>query len=229
MPQDIKTINLWGTSFLLRGAGGVNCYLVKIDTGYILIDTGFHAKRTDLVKELESAGCKPGDLRLILITHGDLDHTGNAAYLRDRFGAPIALHRGEAAAVEYGDMTSNRRNRPGIVARMLLSIVSLMSTSDRFRPDIYIEDGDELSEYGFSARVLHIPGHSQGSIGILTAGGDLFCGDLLLNTDRPAPPSNIDDVADLQASHEKLRSLEIKTVYPGHGKPFPLDAFVDER
>lgn len=51
MPQDIKTINLWGTSFLLRGAGGVNCYLVKIDTGYILIDTGFHAKRTDLVKE----------------------------------------------------------------------------------------------------------------------------------------------------------------------------------
>jgi len=227
MSQEIRTINLWGASFLLRGSGGVNCHLVRTDTGYILIDTGLHAKRTDLVKELESAGCKPGNLRLILITHGDLDHTGNAAYLRGRFGAPIALHRGEAAAVEYGDMTSNRRNRPGIAARMILSFVSLLSRSDRFRPDIDVDDGDDLSKYGFDAKVLYLPGHSKGSIGILTASGDLFCGDLLLNIDKPAPPANIDDSADLAASFEKLRGLEISTIYPGHGKPFSLDALVN--
>ena len=56
--------------------------------------------------------------------------------------------------------------------------------SERFKPDFYIEEGYEFSEYGFDAKVLYIPGHSRGSIGILTAGGDLFCGDLLENTDK---------------------------------------------
>jgi len=64
--------------------GGVNCYLIETDTGYILIDTGGSNKRTDLEKELESAGCQPGNLKLIVLTHGDFDHTGNAAYLRKK-------------------------------------------------------------------------------------------------------------------------------------------------
>jgi len=72
MPQEIRTIYF----------GWVNCYLIKSDTGYILIDTGFSTKRTDLEKKLESAGCQPGNLKLIVITHGDFDHIGNCTYLR---------------------------------------------------------------------------------------------------------------------------------------------------
>ena len=140
MPQEIKTINLWDTHFLLRGASGVNCYLVKTDTGYILIDTGLYARRADLVEELERAGCKPGNLKLIIITHGDLDHTGNCAFLRAKYGAKIATHRSESEAVESRDMALNRKNRPGIVARLFLSFVSLLSKSDRFKPDLYVED-----------------------------------------------------------------------------------------
>jgi len=80
MPQEIKTINL----------GGVNCFLVKTGDGHVLIDTGLPTKRTDIEKELESAGCKPGNLKLIVLTHGDFDHTGNVAYLRKKFGTKIA-------------------------------------------------------------------------------------------------------------------------------------------
>jgi len=50
LPPDVKTITLFG----------VNCYLVKIGSGYILIDTAWSSKRADLDKELESAGCAPG-------------------------------------------------------------------------------------------------------------------------------------------------------------------------
>ena len=64
--------------------GIVNCYLIKTDIGYILIDTGCSNKRTELEKELERAGCKPGNLELIVLTHGDFDHTGNANYLREK-------------------------------------------------------------------------------------------------------------------------------------------------
>ncbi len=63
--------------------GSVNCYIVETDSRFFLVDTGASNKRSTIEKELESAGCKPGDLMLIVLTHGDFVHTGNAAYLRD--------------------------------------------------------------------------------------------------------------------------------------------------
>jgi glyoxylase-like metal-dependent hydrolase (beta-lactamase superfamily II) len=86
-----------------------------------------------------------------------------------------------------------------------------------------------LSDCGFDAQVLALPGHSRGSIGILTAGGDLFCGDLLDNTDKPALNSIMDDLAAANASVEKLSGFAIHTVYPGHGQPFPMEKFLKEQ
>jgi len=213
MPQEINTISL----------GGVNCYLVKTGDGsYMMVDTGFRMHRSNILRELEKAGCTPGNLRLIIITHGDFDHTGNAAYLRKKFGAKIAMHPGESEAVERGNMIYSRENRP-FVSSIVLSVFRL-SKSDRFTPDVFVGDGDDLAVYGFDAKVLHIPGHSKGSLGILTIDDDLFCGDLLANTNKPALGSIIDDPSTANASLQKLKSLEIKTVYPGHGKPFPMDA-----
>jgi glyoxylase-like metal-dependent hydrolase (beta-lactamase superfamily II) len=221
MPQEIKTISL----LLPYHLGSVNCYLIETDTGYVLIDAGGSNKRTDLEKELESAGCKPGYLKLIVLTHGDFDHTGNAAYLRKKFGTKIAMHHDDSGMVERGDMFWNRK-KPFILIRMMVPILFGFGKSDRFKPDLYIEDGYDLSEYGFDAKILHIPGHSKGSIGILTAGGDLFCGDLLEKKDKPVLNSIMDDSAAANTSVEKLKSLEINTVYPGHGKPFPMELFI---
>lgn len=67
-PSEIKAITL---HYLID----VNNYLVKTGDSYILIDTGFSTKRTDFEKELESAGVRPGNLKLIILTHGDFDHT----------------------------------------------------------------------------------------------------------------------------------------------------------
>ena len=219
MPTEIKAIT---QKYLMT----VNCYLVKTPTGYILIDTGLLKRRSDLVRELETAGCKPGDLKLIIITHGHLDHNGNTAYLRERYDAKIAMHRGDSAMAESGDMFRGVKGLTVAIIRILLPLVG-MSRYDSFRPDIVLEDGHDLSEYGFDARVVHFPGHSKGSIGVLTAGGDLFCGDLLVNMDEPAKNTLIDDSAELDASVEKLRALEIKTVYPGHGRPFRMEQFME--
>ena len=220
MSTKLKTITLP----LPYKLGTVNCYLIETDIGYILIDTGCSNKRTELEKELERAGCKPGNLKLIVLTHGDFDHTSNAAYLREKFGARIAMHHDDSGMSERGDMFWNRR-KGNILLGMISRILFGFGKKERFKPDLYIEDGYNLSEYGFDANVLHIPGHSKGSIGILTADGDLFCGDLLENTDKPVLSSIIDDLAAANASVEKLKSLKINTVYPGHGKPFPMELF----
>ncbi len=218
--EKIITINL----SLPYKLGSVNCHLVGNGAGHVLIDTGCSNKRAELEKELTSTGCKPGSLKLIILTHGDFDHTGNAAYLRKKFGAKIAMHNSDSGMVERGDMFWNRKKGNillGIISRILFGF----SKKERFKPDLYIDEGYDFSEYGFDAKVLHIPGHSEGSIGILTANGNLFCGDLLENKDKPALNSIMDSLATANTSVEKLKSLKIKTVYPGHGKPFPIGSF----
>jgi len=222
MPQEIKTIRLP----LPYRLGTVNCYLVEADTGYVLIDTGGSNKRTEIEIELLSAGCKPGSLKLIVLTHGDFDHSGNAAYLCKKFGAKIAMHSDDSGMVERGDMFGDRQKGNNLLTRSLVPILFGFGKSERLSPDFCLDEGDDLSEYGFDARVLLIPGHSKGSIGILTAGGDLFCGDLLENTDEPVLNSIMDDLAAANASVERLKSLEIDAVYPGHGQPFPMERFL---
>jgi glyoxylase-like metal-dependent hydrolase (beta-lactamase superfamily II) len=221
LSQYIKTINL----SLPINLGSVNCYLVTTGSGYILIDTGGTNKRRDLENGLEIAGCLPGNLTLIVLTHGDFDHTGNAAYLRKKFATKIAMHPADSGMAEQGDMFWNRK-KPNFLIKMITPILFRFSESERFIPNIVLEDGTDLSEYGFDAQVLYIPGHSKGSIGILTAGGDFFCGDLLENTNGPGLNSIMDDVETANASVEKLKGFDINTIYPGHGKPFPMDLFI---
>lgn len=201
----------------------VNAYLVRTGAGFALIDTGFTNNRGQLEKALSRARCRPGDLNLIVITHGDPDHTASAAYLREKYGAKIATHRAEAAAVERGDMFLSRGPLPPL-RRMIKPLMALfrLRKRDRFTPDLYLEDGDSLKEYGFDATVLHVPGHSAGSIAILTADGDFFSGDFLENRTRPSAATLVDDREALETSLERVRKLDIRIVYPGHGAAFTM-------
>jgi hydroxyacylglutathione hydrolase len=211
--------------------GTVNCYLLRAGTGYVLVDTAFASNRAGLERELEDAGCRPGDLRLIVMTHGDLDHTGNGAYLREKYHAKIAMHRDESGVTENGDDTLSRRKMAlprRVFSKITLKVLALLlrpGKFERFRPDLTVDDGYDLSGYGLDAKVLHLPGHSRGSIGILTADGDLFCGDLLWNMRGPDTHRIVDDPAELKASVERLKSLKVSMIYPGHGKPFPMESF----
>jgi hydroxyacylglutathione hydrolase len=206
---------------------GANTYLLKTKGGCFLIDAGMAKKRDQLESELRRAGCQPGDLRLIIITHGHLDHVGNAAYLRDRFKGKIAMHMGDFGMIESGDMFVDTRG--GIMVGLVGFFTKVFGFSDyeRFTPDMLLEDNQDLSALGLGATIVHVPGHSRGSIGVLTVSGDFFCGDLLVNTDRPARNTLIDDPAKYKESVERLKTLKIKTVYPGHGKPFNVEELKD--
>ena len=210
------------------GIATVNCYLLKVDSGFILIDTGPYSKREQLEDELEKEGCKVGYLKLIILTHGDSDHAGNAAYLRQKYGAPIALHPDDRGMVQTGNMSFNRN--VNLVARILFALPLIkLNKSDRFNGDITVDDGFDLGDYGLNARIIHIPGHSRGSVGILTEDGDFYCGDLFSNTDKPSLNSIMDDVDAAHASMRKLEKLGIVMVYPGHGIPFKMNELPSSR
>jgi hydroxyacylglutathione hydrolase len=209
--------------------GGVNCYLLTTDKGFVLIDTGFSKNRVDVERELNSAGCTPETLKIILLTHGDFDHSGNAAYLREKYNAKIAMHIDDEGMVEKGDLFYNRN--ANFLMRMMGKIILFflrggLKKEARFTPDLLIDESYDPTEFGLDATVVFIPGHSKGSIGILSSTGDLFCGDLLENTKKPAKNSLIADKKAFYESVEKLKGLKISTVYPGHGEPFLMEQFL---
>ena len=212
--MEIKTIILGGLV--------ANCYLLKTKIGFILIDTGRASKRSKLEQELASIGCKPGNLNLIILTHGDFDHTGNCVYLRKKYGAKITMHSNDVGMVEYGDMFWNRKSG-NIIAKKLVNILFKI---EKFKPDFTIDENFDLSEYGLDAKILYLPGHSKGSIGVLTANGDLFCGDLFMNTKKPELSSIIDNPEEANKSIDKLKKLNIHMVYPGHGSPFLMNSLI---
>ena len=217
----ITTINFYG----------VNCYLMQSDTGYILIDNGFPAKRSFLDKELEKAGCKPGNLKLVILTHGDHDHAGNSVFLRDKYGVKIAMHYDDLQMVEKEDMNWNRKVKPDKFSVMFraMSVMSFFfkpGEFEKFTPDLFIDENFDFAYYGFEAKIIHIPGHSKGSIGILTGDGSFVCGDFLYNIFGKPGLEFCDNLSEFKASSGKLKSLKINTFYPGHGKPFTMEQFL---
>lgn len=205
---------------------GVNCYLIKTKPGYILVDTGYSNQRSNIENALDNAGVQPGNLKLILLTHGDFDHTGNAKYFRKKYQSKIAMHKDDLGMVEYGNLFYSRKRGNFILRKLVQMILPLLrmnlKKSDFFTSDIYLEEGDDLSEYGFNAKVIHTSGHSRGSIGFLTTEGDLFIGDILENNQKRGPvrSSRIDNSIVFDATIDKLMNLSVNTVYPGHGNHF---------
>ena len=202
--------------------GHVNAYLVHASQGYFLVDAGSSFNRRELGQLLAAAGCQPGNLRLIIITHGDFDHIGCAADIRAAFNAPIGMHSGDWGMAVRGDMYAGR-GKPNLILGGIAGLLFRFGKSHRFTPDLALGDGDDLASYGLEATVFSIPGHSRGSIGILTADGDFFCGDLMTNHAKPAINDLIDDLPTARQSVEKLKALPVKIIYPGHGDPFTLE------
>ena len=206
--------------------GLVNSYLIETISSCLLIDTGGPFTRKELLVKLEGIGKVSHKLELILLTHGDFDHIGNASYLRSEFGPKIAMHRDDSGMAEHGDMFENRK-KPNIIIKVLLPLFSGFKKKDRFTPDIDITDGYDLSDFGFDAKVISLPGHSKGSIGIITTKGELFCGDLFENTKGPTLNPLMDDYAAASVCIERLKNLNIKSVFPGHGQPFEMNILMN--
>jgi hydroxyacylglutathione hydrolase len=215
MAEETKVINL----------GFVNAFLVKTDDGYILIDTGVAQQWARLEKELLQAGCLPDKLKLVIITHGDMDHTGNCAELQQKYGARIAIHAGDLAMAKNGERV--KRKGKSFLSQLFLWLGEQMGRDFKcFLPDLLLEDGQDLASYGFKAKVLHTPGHTKGSIAILTEAGELFSGDTLSNQSKPSTAMFIENGLELHNSLELLKQTKARIIYPGHGKPFPFETFL---
>ncbi len=199
-----------------------NCYLLRGPQGCTLIDPGPPGVAAQVIAAATQAGVRPQEIRLILVTHGHLDHYGAAAEVKAWCGAPVAAPLGE------DEFSRNRRNAlppagtlRGSIVRWLFLLLSPLMPVRPLEMDVALEPDTDLAPYGIDGQIVSIPGHSPGSIGLITAEGDAFVGDLFVNYAVPSEPLYLSDRAAWKISSEKIRRLEPRRVYVGHGEPFP--------
>lgn len=195
-------------------SGNVNCYIVADNDKAILIDTG---RKKYCEKILER--CKKFHVNLIVLTHGHMDHCQNAAYLAEALHIPIAINKNDM------DLKTDNRKQSLLAKTLLGKIVLSVSLSsfemdslELFDPIIYLKNGDDLSEYGIAAKVVELPGHTKGSIGVEIE-DNLFVGDALMNMFYPTASMLYVDEQEMLLSAKYISELGEKTIYFGHGKP----------
>lgn len=183
--------------------------------GAVLLDTGFPGDARRIRRALAEAGMGPRDVRAILLTHGHIDHAGNAAELKAWSGAPVYAHPLEQAHID------------GVYPyRGLARLTGLAEAAGRavtgYAPvkiDVPIVDGDELPFWG-GLRVVHLPGHTLGHCGFHSAKHDvLFSGDLwvrFMMRTQASPRIFSDDVSMVPASLRKARAIGARRIVPGH-------------
>lgn len=98
--------------------------------------------------------------------------------------------------------------------------------------DITLDDNDfSLDQFGVEGKIISTPGHSPGSVSVLLDSGDAFVGDLAMNAFplrlTPGLPILAEDMEQVKKSWRLLLERGVKTVYPGHGKPFCADIIRD--
>ncbi len=175
-----------------------NCYLLVEEEKWeaVVIDPGEGEVILDLIHRHHF------NLKYIINTHGHIDHTMGNDFLREHTGAPVLIHPQDIPV-----LTDSEKNLSGWLG------ITFSSSADKLLSE------DNLVVLGkITLRVIHTPGHSPGSVCLLS-GEMLFTGDTLLDgsvgrTDIPGG-----DAEQLISSiKNKLLLLPDNTViYPGHG------------
>jgi hydroxyacylglutathione hydrolase len=212
-----------------------NVFLIRGRGGCVLVDTGNPGKADRILARLaahtstslSAGGVAPHDVRLILITHGHVDHFGSAAELRERTGAPVAIHALDADAVRQGIHQPDSLHPTSWPIDLLLRI-PLPLFPDRapaFEPDIVFEEEWRLDQYGVAGQVILTPGHTPGSVSVLLDSGEAIVGDLAMGQlmsiiHRPGLPIVAWDLERNRESVRRLVALSPRVVYVGHGGPF---------
>jgi hydroxyacylglutathione hydrolase len=182
--------------------GGIfetNCYLLKAPQGWILFDAPESS-----CEWVRSLGV---DLKLLLLTHGHVDHVQDIARIKRQFGCPIGCH----------PLTA-----PMISDREFFRSFGFELEIEPAKPDFLIEETPSREFLGAQFQVLEVPGHCPGSLCFflpkdrLLIGGDvLFAGSI----GRGDLPGGDIDVL-VQEIRKKLFPLgDEVTVLPGHGPP----------
>lgn len=226
----------------LPHVGSVNAWLLAGDP-VTLIDTGPRADGALAALEdgLRREGLRVEDIQLLLATHHHLDHVGLAATIQRRSGAAVAvLDRTADYAARYSaEVEEDRRFARALMAHhgvpdQLVADMEafwdyIHDTTEDFRADVRLADGDVVRAGGRSLRVVARPGHSTTDTLFVDEDAAIaFVGDHLLatissNTEICPPDRAADGRARSRLRYleglERTQAMPLARLLTGHGAP----------
>ncbi len=230
----------------IEAGGPVNvCALLDEDGSWTLFDTGVGTAEGLAALEAGATACGVDldRVKRIVVSHGHVDHYGNAEVLAERSGARVYVHPADAAKVSgddaYSRMVRQHRGyftRLGVPAEVLDQVESALSASrpvarpvDRRRL-VSLAHGERWRFRHFEATVLHAPGHTPGLVCLHDeAHRLLLADDHLLALVSPNPLLDLSQgegetkflaLVRYLESARAVHALELDCVVPGHGEPF---------
>jgi len=157
--KPVKTGPIPGTNIYAVNNSIITVYLIKTSSGYIMIDAGMSAKKSEA--SIKDCGIDVNDVKWIFLTHSDSDH---AAALTLFPNAKIHVGRDELPLLN------------GTTKRNIFGGNSLPSGID-VKELIPLSDGQELSFDGTKIKCIKAPGHTIGSMLYQVDDRYLFTGD----------------------------------------------------
>jgi len=204
----------------IENVRGANSYLVFTDAGAALVDTGMPGNEKRILEYLRGAGIDPKRLEYIILTHPDIDHSGSAAKLKSLTDAKVAIHEADAPRLAGEKKLKEVKGATGV----LFGVMSPFMRFTPLKPDVLLKDSDRILD----CRVIHTPGHTEGSISLYREREAIFVGDALRTDSRGMPrlPSSSMTVNMVQAkeSVRKISTYQYAVLLPGHGPPMTQDA-----
>ena len=191
---------------LIPGRGfDSNIYLIVGKT-FTLIDTGLGLNHDYVVEEIKRY-IAPEEIKQIILTHEHIDHCRGAKKLIEETGENTILLAHRYAT----DRLKQESNRMSEIFGVFMPSIKI---------DKRLENGDVIDIGDRVFQVIHTPGHSPGSICLYDETKKLlFSGDTVFSHGgfgRYDFPGG--DPFALLKSLEKLASLDVENVYPGHGE-----------
>jgi glyoxylase-like metal-dependent hydrolase (beta-lactamase superfamily II) len=194
----------------------VNLYLILEADGLTLIDAGLAKSGPKVALEaIQKLGRESKDLKRILFTHSDPDHTGGAAELKHISGSSL-----QASAHEASMMAQGQPGRPPNNAFVKLMVALMVPRVPAQTADVLLEDGQEIPVLG-GLRVINTPGHTPGHVSFYSSSQKiLFAGDSMRSEKDKLSFGAGPFTWDLNSGIESVRKqakLEVDLVCCGHG------------
>ena len=225
--------------------GNVSCFLVSREQDAWLVDCGNRGSEKRILEAMAGKGLEPGMLRVLLLTHVHFDHAGSARKLKELTGCRVAVHRNEAERLRRGitPIPGGTRWKARVLVFLGRSFRRRIMRFPGVEPDLLLGSDDQTGPEpdllsgpdpepgleGFPGRLIHVPGHTPGSVAVLLDGGELLAGDTFFGLEgKQHFPPFAEDRRLLLNSWEKLRALPAETIYPAHGHSFPFNRFLAE-
>lgn len=186
---------------------------------FTIVDCGLMGMGAYKLEEIERGVGSLKNVKRVIMTHTHLDHIG---CLREILEAcpdmEVWVHKIEAEYLERGDS--------GIVYgnSMFESMIRAQHSLDKdyFRTEVHkkLEGGEELSLGGITFRVIHLPGHSAGSIGLFNEEHRLFMSGDTIYADGAIGRYDLvsADPAALKHSLDLIADLRVNILLPCHNR-----------